>query len=124
MDTAEPFAPAHDSIPTPLAGIDPRAHALTPLQRFVLAHVDGRRSIDDLATATGVSASAIAAMVGRLAHERVMRLVPAKRDGDRDSQRPTIPDDPAPLLIHERPTRPLRPTPIELPSYLLVPIDE
>lgn len=124
MHLADPLAPAHDAIPTPVAGIDPRTHALTPLQRFVLAHVDGRRSIDDLATATGVSAQTIAAMVGRLAIERVMRLVPAHSSTDRASQRPTIPGEAHDVLVHERPTRPHRPTPIELPSSDLVSIDD
>jgi hypothetical protein len=122
MDLAEPIAPAHDSIPTLVAGVDLGMHAHTPLQRFVLAHVDGRRSIGELSTATGVCASVIAAWVKRLAVERVMHLLPASAR-DRDSQRPTIPGD-ADVLAHERPTRPLRPTPVELPSSLLVPIDD
>ena len=107
MARDETIAPAHDSIPTPVAGIDPRTHALTPLQRFVLGHVDGRRSIVDLSTATGVSASVIAALVGRLAFERVMRLLPPRPDDERDSQRPTIPGEAAEVMAHERPTRPM-----------------
>jgi hypothetical protein len=108
MPREELVVPAHDSIPTPVRGIDPRAHAHTPLQRFVLGHVDGRRSIVDLSTATGVSASVIASLVKRLTTERVVRMVRPKRADERDSQRPTIPGEPpAELIAHERPTRPL-----------------
>ena len=96
-----------DVVPTPVAGIDPRTRAFTPLQRFVLGHVDGRRSIDDLTKATGVSSAVIDALVRRLAKEGVMRLArrPTREgDDERDSQRPTVPRAPD-LAIHERPTR-------------------
>lgn len=107
-----------DAIVAPVAGIDPRVHALTPLQTFVLAHVDGRRSIGELSKATGVSTSAITTWLGRLVEGRVLRLLPSPPRASaetrlvsdeemRDSNRPTVPGVAADLLEHERPTRPV-----------------